>query len=93
MVTGKALICENPKYSTYYWGKLPELSGKTLEVLEREGRSGDCLCLVDGKGIVNVDGRDIDRFDPTPHDNFVIDILELIHESLSKEKGGKNEKV
>lgn len=57
----KVLVVENPQYTRNMFGPIEEISGKELELLERNNQ-GDCLCIFKGsKGtnIVDVDHRDI----------------------------------
>jgi hypothetical protein len=55
---GKVKVTTDPKYTQYFWGDISEIAGKYVWLLERN-QEGDCLCFVDGKGLVDIDHRDI----------------------------------
>ena len=56
-VKGRIKIKLHPEYTTYFWGDISEIAGKVLPVFDKN-EEGDCLCFVEGKGLVDVDHRD-----------------------------------
>jgi hypothetical protein len=61
VITGTCIVAETPAYTQYHWGPLSDIAGQTLKVLERNPQ-GDCLALLEGKGLVDVDNRDVAEF-------------------------------
>lgn len=69
-VIGHAKVSEAPGALTSCpWGNISEIAGKELPVLDRS-RRGNCLCLVAGRGLVDVNYADVasyrvaEEFDP-----------------------------
>jgi hypothetical protein len=61
-VIGHAKVSEAPGARTSCpWGDVSEIAGKELPVFDRN-RRGDCLCLVHGKGLVDVSHADVAAF-------------------------------
>lgn len=60
MPIGKIKLKDTLRYSKYFWGKLEEIAGKEIWLMERN-QEGNCLCLVENKGLVDVDCRDIEE--------------------------------
>lgn len=52
-------VKENPTKTQYFWGPISDISGKTLHLIERN-EHGDCLAMVEGKGLVDIDAIDVD---------------------------------
>jgi hypothetical protein len=47
------------EYTNYVWGDIKEIEDATLKLIE-QNKQGDCMCYC-GKGLVDVDHRDIER--------------------------------
>lgn len=61
---GTCHVCANPQFSRNFFGPISEIAGKKLDVLERNSR-GDCLSMLpDHSNIVDVDRRDVVKFEP-----------------------------
>ncbi|MDQ2731574.1 MAG: hypothetical protein M3Y56_07940 [Armatimonadota bacterium] len=58
---GTAKISEAPAHTRNLFGALKEVAGRSLPVLERSER-GDCLCVVDGSYLIDVDSQDVEEF-------------------------------
>ena len=56
---GQIRLKQTLRYTDYFWGPLSDIAGKPIAVVERNPK-GDCLCVVPGKGLVDVDARDIE---------------------------------
>lgn len=54
----KVKLKDKVSETKYFWGPLSDIEGKTLQVIERN-KSGDCLCIKEGKGLVDVSSVDI----------------------------------
>lgn len=52
------LVVSNPQKTKYFWGDISEIAGERLPLIERN-LEGDCLCLVEGKGLVDVHNCDV----------------------------------
>lgn len=52
-------VVADPQYTRYFFGPLSDIAGKDLQLMERNAQ-GDCLCLVEDKGLVDVDSRDVE---------------------------------
>lgn len=48
------------KHTAYFWGPLSDIEGKTLKVISMS-TSGDCLCMVEDAGLVDVMKADIEE--------------------------------
>lgn len=62
---GKARLVLFPQRTRYEFGKIEEIAGSTLTVIE-QNCTGDCLCYVEGKGIVDVHSDDVAEYTPDP---------------------------
>lgn len=80
MIKGKCILNKKVVYSNYYFGDWSDIDGKTLTLLDRNPE-GDCLCLVPGKGLIDVDARDVKRVVLEPQ---LEDILSAITELFKK---------
>ncbi len=59
---GYATVSKTPSDATrYLWGSIEEIAGKELPVIERNNCE-DCLCYVDGKGLVDVNHTDVSSY-------------------------------
>lgn len=53
---------EEIKETVYFWGPVEDIAGKELDVFdEAMDGSGDCLCMVPSKGLVDVKDIDIEE--------------------------------
>lgn len=59
-IVGKVRVSEIPLFTRYFWGDISEIAGKELDLIERN-KDGDCMCILHGKGLVDVDHRDVVR--------------------------------
>jgi len=46
------------EHTNYFWGDIKEIEGATFKLIE-QNKQGDCMCYC-GKGLVDVDHRDIE---------------------------------
>ena len=54
----KIKVKDSPQFTDYFWGDISDIIRKHLTLIERN-QQGDCLCFLEGKGLVDVDHRDI----------------------------------
>lgn len=52
-------VVANPQFTRNLFGTKADVAGKELQLIERNSQ-GDCLCVFDGKYIVDVDHRDVE---------------------------------
>ena len=53
---------EEIKETVCFWGPIEDIAGKELDVFdEAMDGSGDCLCMVSGRGLVDVKNEDIEE--------------------------------
>ena len=72
-LVGFATVSKTPSTETqYYGGKLEDIAGRELPVIEKNWR-GDCLCMVDGVGLVSVENVDVEKYREVKQDS-VLDI-------------------
>lgn len=82
-IVGKTLTRKVVRYTRNHFGRIEEVQGRFLNVIERNER-GDCLCVLEdskGKqfGIIDVDHRDVrvfvaaDLYTPIPTRLFTVD--------------------
>lgn len=84
----RARLKDKVSETKYFWGPLTDIEGQTLRVIERN-EQGDCMCIVDGKGLVDVCGTDIEQVIKEPSTN-PLDVLSFIVSLVdvkAKEKG------
>jgi len=63
-IVGYCTVSQAPSEKTrFFFGDISEIAGKELPVLERNVR-GDCLCLFNNKGLVDVEHIDVAKFRP-----------------------------
>lgn len=52
------LVADTLSTTRYFWGDAADICGKWLPCLEMS-TGGDCLCMVEGKGLVDVQSCDV----------------------------------
>jgi len=60
-IIGYARLRPTLAHTTFRYGAAAEIAGRQFPVLDRNER-GDCMCSVEGKGLVRADARDVDRY-------------------------------
>ena len=76
-IVGYCTVSQTPSDKTrFLFGDISEIAGKELPVLERNFR-GDCLCLFDNKGLVDVEHIDVTKFRPAAT-NPILDLVSRI---------------
>jgi hypothetical protein len=84
---GYATISKTPSDKTrYFFGELSEIAGKEIPVLEKN-QWGDCLCLVDGKGLVDVDSTDVAAYRVLEQNHFAEEIVNFIMSGAFNRRG------
>jgi len=78
-VVGYVTIVGEPKNTKNLYGEQKELGGLKLPVWERNSY-GDCLSYWEGRGLVDVDACDVEKFDELKGDNM--DPMELLRRAL-----------
>jgi len=64
-IIGWCRIVDKPTETIFHHGKIEDIAGKELPVLERNDL-GDCLCLYKDVGLVDVEHTDVAEFRPAP---------------------------
>ena len=76
-VIGRVTVKEKVLYTEFHFGDLSRIQGKELKLLSKNEME-DCLCLVGGRALVDIDARDVERVTIT--DNFIYDMRELLRD-------------
>lgn len=53
-------VVSDPQYTKNLFGSLSAIAGREHELMERNG-AGDCMIIVDGQYLVDVDSRDVEK--------------------------------
>jgi hypothetical protein len=71
---------ERIEHTKYFGGKLTDIQGKVLRVMEKNNQ-GDCICFVDYQGLIDVDARDIEEFLESAEPGYGSDVLNKMMEA------------
>jgi hypothetical protein len=77
-IIGKAHLKQTLHKTHYYLGNISEIEDQVLDVIERND-SGDCMCIIHDKGLVDVHHTDIAQY----HEIAIVS--SIINEILPKE--------
>ena len=89
IVQGHCLLKKDIQFTQYFWGDLAEIAGKTLSLIE-QNPEGACLCLIEGKGLIDVDPRDIERVIMVDKSDDRVDALEYLLGFLKERRTSDN---
>lgn len=64
LIVGHCLVKNKVSKTKFLFGTNSEIEGQLLPVLEKNS-SGDCLCIIHNKGLVDVDNTDIVSYIPS----------------------------
>ena len=74
-IIGTVTLKDQLTKTEYYWGPISDIEGKILPVLEVAIDNSSYMCIVEGKGLVDVATCDVDRYTPRIGIGRVIDLM------------------
>ncbi len=79
---GKCTLKNKLNHTQYYWGELSEIEGNTYPYMEFSVDNSSCMIVIENKGLVDVDIRDIESHIEIKNNSF-LDILEELLKGMS----------